>query len=258
MIRAYVGLMGEGKTLSMVNDALERVRQGQRVYSNVPFKNAKSGLFDRNYKLQPTIVGTQDLENLIITQDNALFCIDEANIVFPSYYWKKLNPEYLIRFCQTRKVKVDLFYTSQGFSHTVVRLRELTNEVIKCEHRFFFGQQFFINTAYDPEKFARDFVTAYQEARARIWQKRIYWARANYLFKCFDTYHIIDTSTVMGIEKGINLNKEKQREVEKKRRFRNLPDLVPAKTGETYTQIVDNSMSIVDNLPIDKEKINSL
>jgi hypothetical protein len=258
MIRAYVGLMGEGKTLSMVNDALERVRQGQRVYSNVPFKNVKTGWFDKNDKLQPIIVGTKDLENLIITQDNALFCIDEANIVFPSYYWKKLNPEYLIRFCQTRKVKVDLFYTSQGFTHTVVRLRELTNEVVRCEHRFFFGQQFFINTGYDPEKFDRDFVTEFQEMRARIWQKRIYWARAKYLFKCFDTYHIIDTSTVMGIERSINLNKEKQLEAEKIKRFSNIPSIMRVKTGMTYQQNVDNSMSIVDNLPIDREKINSL
>lgn len=202
MIRAYVGLMGEGKTLSMVNDALLRVRQGQRVFSNVPFRNIKNGLFDRNYKLQPIIVGTQDLEKLIITEENALFLIDEANIVFPSYYWKKLSPEYLIRFCQTRKVRVDLFYTSQGFTHTVARLRELTNEVVKCEHRWFFGNQFFINTAYNPEMFDRDFVTEYMEKRARIWQKRIYWGRAKHLFKCFDTYHIIDTSTVMGIEAG--------------------------------------------------------
>ena len=222
MIRAYVGLMGEGKTLSMVNDALARVRQGQQVFSNVPFFNIKWSGFERKKgfpfvkkkykldKLQPHIVNTKDLEELIISQDNALFCIDEANIVFPSYYWKKLSPEYLIRFCQTRKVRVDLFYTSQGFTHTVIRLRELTNEVIKCEHRWFFGRQFFINTAYDPEKFDRDFSTEFQEKRARIWQKRIYWSRAKYLFECFDTYHIIDTSTVMGIEQGEIANKHKK------------------------------------------------
>jgi hypothetical protein len=208
MIRAYVGLMGEGKTLSMVNDALARLRAGQRVFSNVPFKNIKTGWFDRNHKVQPIIVGTKELEELIISQENALFCIDEANIVFPSYYWKKLSPEYLIKFCQTRKVKVDLFYTSQGFTHTVIRLRELTNEVVKCEHRWFFGNQFFINTAYDPEKYDRDFTTEFQETRAKIWSRRIYWGRAKQLFKCFDTYHIIDTSTVMGIEKGIDLNKK--------------------------------------------------
>jgi len=210
MIRAYVGLMGEGKTLSMVNDALARLRAGQKVYSNVPFRNLKTGFFDKNYKVQPIIVGTKELEDLIITQDNALFCIDEANIVFPSYYWKKLNPEYLMRFCQTRKVKVDLFYTSQGFTHTVIRLRELTNEVVKCEHRYFFGNQFFINTGYDPEKYDRDFTTEFQEQRAMIWRKRIYWNRAKYLFKCFDTLHIIDTSTVMGIQKGINIAKQQE------------------------------------------------
>lgn len=211
MIRAYVGLMGEGKTLSMVNDALTRLRQGQKVFINTPFKNLKSGWFDKKYEqkdkngywlYRPNIVTTQELEQLIITEENALFCVDEANIVFPAYYWKKMSPEYLIRFCQTRKVRVDIFYTSQGFTHTVARLRELTNEVVKCEHRAFFGNQFFINTAYDPEKFDKDFITEYQEKRARIWQKRIYWGRAKYLFRCFDTYHIIETSTVMGIEAG--------------------------------------------------------
>lgn len=202
MIRAYVGLMGEGKTLSMVNDAIIRVRQGQRVFSNVPFENLKDGILDKNYHRQPVIVGTEQLERLIITEENALFLIDEANIVFPAYYWKRLSPEYLIRFCQTRKVRVDLFYTSQGFTHTVARLRELTNEVIRCESRYFFGKHFFINTAYDPEKFDKDFSTEYSERRARIWLKRIYWGRAKYLFKCFDTFHIIDTSTVMGIVTG--------------------------------------------------------
>jgi len=212
MIRAYVGLMGEGKTLSMVNDALVRVRAGQKVFSNVPFKNLKQGFLDRDFHKQPHIVGTKELEELIISEDNALFCIDEANIVFPSYYWKKLSPEYLIRFCQTRKVKVDLFYTSQGFTHTVIRLRELTNEVVKCEHRRFFNQQFFLNTGYDPEKYDRDFSTEFQEKRAMIWQKRIYWGRAKYLFKCFDTYNIIDTSTVMGIEKGIYTDQKKRKQ----------------------------------------------
>jgi hypothetical protein len=212
MIRAYVGLMGEGKSLSMVNDALQRLRQGQKVYTNVPFKNLKYGLFDKNYKLQPIVVTTKQLEELIVTQDNALFCIDEANIVFPSYYWKRLNPEYLIRFCQTRKVKVDLFYTSQGFTHTIVRLRELTNEVVKCENRFIFGFQFFINTAYDPEKYDRNFTTEFQEKRAIIWRKRIYTRRSKYLFKCFDTYHKIETSSIMGIEEGVNKRRTIQME----------------------------------------------
>lgn len=212
MIRAYVGLMGEGKTLSMVNDALTRLRAGQRVFTNVPFRNLKSGFFDKNYKHQPIILNTEQLEDAIISQDNALFCIDEANIVFPSYYWKKLNPQYLLRFCQTRKVKVDLFYTSQGFTHTVARLRELTNEVVKCEHRALFGNQFFINTAFDPEKYDKAFTTEYQERRAMTWKKRIYWGRAKYLFACFDTYHIIDTSTVMGIKKGVEIEKARQME----------------------------------------------
>lgn len=209
MIRAYVGLMGEGKSLSMVNDALDIIRTGRKVYSNVPFRNLRRGGFDFKYdkKQQPIIVTTKQLEELIVTEDNALFCIDEANIVFPSYYWKKLNPEYLIRFCQTRKVKVDLFYTSQGFTHTIARLRDLTNEVVKCENRFIFGFQFFINTGYDPEKYDRAFTTEFQEKRAMIWRKRIYTGKAKYLFKSFDTYHKIETSSIMGVEEGVHKQK---------------------------------------------------
>lgn len=220
MIRAYVGLMGEGKTLSMVNDALRVVRSGRKVFSNVPFRNLKTGFFDKNFKNQPIIVSTKELERLIVTQDNALFLVDEANIVFPSYYWKKLSPEYLIRFCQTRKVRVDLFYTSQGFTHTVARLRELTNEVVKCEHRGLFGSHFFINTAYDPEKFDKAFSSEFAEKRAIIWQKRIYQRRAKFLFKCFDSYHIIETSTVMGVEK----ESERYKSFDFSRKERVLPD----------------------------------
>jgi hypothetical protein len=73
---------------------------------------------------------------------------------------------------------------------------------VKCEHRALFGNQFFINTCYDPEVAERGFINEFQEAKARIWRKRIYWGRAKYIFRCYDSYRDVTASKMMGISEG--------------------------------------------------------
>jgi zona occludens toxin (predicted ATPase) len=202
MIRAYVGRLGEGKTLSMVNDAIEYLKKGRTVYTNVPFhlplsKNPK----DLNY--QPIYLNTKDLEVAIKTQRGALFCVDEASIVFPSYFWNKLSPDYLIRFAQARKYGMDIFYTSQGFSHTVKRLRDLTNEVVKCKKLSFFGLPVFSNIVYEPEFFdIKILFDSKLEQKYIIRRKTILPIKAKQLFGMFDTLHTITTSSTMGVDLG--------------------------------------------------------
>jgi hypothetical protein len=80
MIRAYIGLPGEGKSLSLVNEGIRLVRLGRRVFTNIEFANAKEGFFDKNFKRQPFLCTTSELENLLLIEDNADFLIDEGNI----------------------------------------------------------------------------------------------------------------------------------------------------------------------------------
>jgi len=200
MIRAYVGLPGSGKTFSLIKEGIDLVRAGRKVYTNVPFRNFKRGLFDRNYKKQPKVVTTKELEELILKEDDCTFLVDEGNIVFPAYYWKNLSPEFLIRLSQTRHHRLDLFYTSQGFTHVVARLRELTNEIVRVRSKFFFGKEFFIQTCYDPETYKPVYINEFEERRARVWQKRVYWGEAKMLFKAYDTFRDVQASSLMGVD----------------------------------------------------------
>lgn len=141
MIFGFVGLPGTGKTLSMVNAIAPLVRKGVKVYTNTPM----SIRFSRN---QPIYLENKKLLEALLFEKNATFCIDEAQIVFDPYQWDKVDPLFLYKFSQGRKLNLDFYYTTQRFSHVLKRLRTLTNFVIHCQ-RLPFG--IFRNLWYDPE-----------------------------------------------------------------------------------------------------------
>lgn len=162
MIRAYIGLLGSGKTLSMVYDAIPFVLQGKKVISNTPFfiSDSRAKPDAPNYKTLGGKVGYgpdllasgADFQRAFYNESDCLFLIDEAAIILSAYDWNKMPFEVVMRFAQARKYGVDIFYTSQSLSHTVRRLRDLTNEVVKCRFYNLFGMiQIIKNKVYDPE-----------------------------------------------------------------------------------------------------------
>lgn len=193
MIRAYIGLLGSGKTLSMVNDASDLLKTGRRVFTNVPFRLLDS-------QNTPTFLNGKQFEYALKTETNALFLIDEASIVLPSYYWNKLSSDYIIRFAQARKYGLDIFYTSQGWNHTVRRLRDLTNEVVKCSKYTIAKWDFIKNTTFDPEYFDQKVISGTDfEKKFIIANKTLFPKTLKRLYKMYDTYHLITTSTTMGV-----------------------------------------------------------
>lgn len=198
MIRAYVGRVGEGKTLSMINDAILSLdKTDVDVFTNVPFINYnRKGTLDK--KRQPYYCSSLELEKVIVNCSNALIVLDEANIVFPSYFWTKLSVDYIRRFSENRKYKMDLYYTTQMFKHVVTRLRDLTNEVVKCSKNSFFGLTSFTNICYDPEYFDKLLVSDRIRQQFIIRERKISTLRSKHLFKCYDTYHLIKDSTLTG------------------------------------------------------------
>lgn len=202
MIKGYIGLLGEGKTLSMVFDAVEALKQGKRVISNTPIHSTIKGK-----ELFAVCLPQHGIEEALKTETNALFCIDEASIVFPSWFWAKLSGDFLIRFAQARKFGLDIFYTSQGYNHTIKRLRDLTNIVTKCSKHTFFGQTFFRNLDYDPEYFAYKIINGTSMEKKFILRRRfIYPWQAKQIYKAFDTYALVQASALMGDTKDDNFS----------------------------------------------------
>ena len=185
MIVGYIGLPAQGKTLGMVYDACKALKDEKRVISNIPITDTIFGS-----KRQAEYV--EDITESFRVTTNALICVDEASIVLPNYFWKKMNPRMLIRFAQVRKYGLDISYTSQGWSHTVKRLRDLTSFVVNCvHHRMWFAYEWL-----DPEYYYRNVPRIY---------KKDYLQKTAYIFPpklksayiAFNTLHVVAYSNLM-------------------------------------------------------------
>ena len=121
MIIAYCGLLGQGKTLGMVQRGLEMLRDDRlMVYTNMAgLKFPEAVYFDH----------IEELTNI----QSGIVLLDEAMIVVPARFWTEQGRELLARFAQLRKVGLHLLYTSQLADGVDKTLRELTNEIIVCE-----------------------------------------------------------------------------------------------------------------------------
>jgi hypothetical protein len=193
MIRAYVGLLGEGKTISMINDAIYHLERGRKIITNVDFMWKKGGKVFR-----PDFRTARDFERALFTEDNCIFLIDEASIFFPSYFWNKLSMDYIIKFAQARKYGLDIYYTSQGYNHTIKRLRDLTNVVVKCKRSHIGKFDLWIkNTWYDPEFFDIKIFNDEIEKKYILYSRRILRGRLHKLFKSYDTMYKIEMGSTI-------------------------------------------------------------
>lgn len=189
MIRAYTGLLGSGKTLSMVNDARQLLIEGNKIFTNTPFAFMHKGKEYRPIFLQ----NPKDIEQKILTESDAVFCIDEAAIVFPNYFWNNLPIDYLLRFAQSRKYGLHFMYTTQRLNHTVKRLRDLTNIVVKVRKiRLFQRWDFYENIYYDPEYFDFKVMSGTEmEKKFILGRKWILPNRARLLYNSYQTLYTV-------------------------------------------------------------------
>ena len=139
MIRAYTGLTGSGKTLSMVRDASYHFS----IYRKPIYSNFKMSVFDYSYRfgifphqlktiIPATVLKAEDFIDKMLEMEDALFLVDEAGFVFNNRLWKDLPFDVLARFNETRKVGVDIFYTTQNITRVDKVLRDLTHVQVMC------------------------------------------------------------------------------------------------------------------------------
>lgn len=136
MVRAYVGLLGSGKTSGMITEAVTQFRHTCRqVYSDMSSLRFPGAVF-----LHPT-----DTE-AIAAIDNGLVLMDEAGLVMSSAFWKDMSREVLEGLTMLRHNGLDLYYSTPSIDRVYKVLREITSEVIYCQRLGPFSLQ----TTYDP------------------------------------------------------------------------------------------------------------
>lgn len=206
MIRGYIGLLGQGKTLNMVYDLIAEMKTGRRVISNTPI------IFDWKGKRYQAALkqSARELERSILNEEDAIIAIDEASIFFPSYFWNKLSAEYIMRFAQARKYGLDFYFTSQGWNHTISRLRDLTNEVVKCKSFKIPFTPFgiFRGVVYDPEFFAQRIISSPTVEKQYILRTRtLFPSDYRFVMKAYQTMYRVEASALAEVK----INKPKLR-----------------------------------------------
>lgn len=195
MILGFNGLPGQGKTLAMAYWACKALKEGRTVYSNTP-------IVDNYFKTGRRTIMIEDLILVLWKATNCVICIDETAIVLPAYKWKMIPDLLIEKFAQGRKLGRDIYYTSQSWGHTLVRLRDLTNWSILAEnHRLFFRYK-----QYNPDVHEMTIPPKFKDQEFLASSKIFFPWNIKKLYGCYDTMYQV---------KGNILNKETLDRLEK-------------------------------------------
>lgn len=122
MITAYVGLLGGGKTYSLIHAAVSRFRRTHcQVYTDIA-----------TLKLPEAVYISADEPTMLAEVADGLLLLDEAQVTCDARYWQKVPSVFLHMLTQGRKNGIELWYTTQLFEQVDARLRGITNQMIYC------------------------------------------------------------------------------------------------------------------------------
>lgn len=137
-IYAFCGSIGAGKSLKMVDFALDLCNSRRKVlvlnfaldlielrhYAVLKKYTWVAHLIDRG---QITIIDSASSPVDFLTIPNSVVVIDEAQIWFNSHDFNKIPRQILIDLTQSRKINIDLCWAAQVYDHTAKQWRELTH-----------------------------------------------------------------------------------------------------------------------------------
>lgn len=136
MIKGYVGTYGSGKTLQLVRDAQFYFKRDFRVISNVPLW----GFDSKGKKKMADFLYTEEIQEFLsgklFQEKPTLLVVDEASALFDSYKFKQIPDEIFDVLKQSRKLKLDIFYTSQRHKDIATRIRDNSEIIYICENHF--------------------------------------------------------------------------------------------------------------------------
>lgn len=225
MIKAFTGLTGSGKTLSMVMAACRHYKDMERPI----FSNFRMGVWDyegegifKHKKMvngKPaikwaTVLRSDDFIEKLLSTKTGLFLVDEAGFVFNNRKWRTLPFELVARFQQSRKLGVDIYYTSQNISRVDMTLRELTHVQIMCQMDtmpFASSHWRLLNEAYYNPIIGHDSESNRKlyEAYREWW----FWWQFKKYYSLYDTLELINFSIGKDKKDGEKTQKKKDQEI---------------------------------------------
>jgi hypothetical protein len=132
MMFGYIGQIGSGKTLSMIRDVVRRYEREKgrfQIYSNIHLKGLKYTFL----KLEDLMLWAQEEHDF---KGETLMIVDEFHIWMDSRSSMMRKSRIVSYFLlQTRKVGVDLYWTTQFPDQVDKRVRNLSDISIECYHK---------------------------------------------------------------------------------------------------------------------------
>lgn len=164
MVEGFTGLPGSGKTYLLAQMGQMALKKGRHVYAN--------------FKLDGATYFSELSE--VFSVREGLILVDEINLVCPSRWWNKFPPQLAYFWSQTRKFKLDIYWSAQHIDRVDKIIKEISNYVWyiwMLPFKFRFAKQ------YLPEKIGKEKARSYSIKVFRISKKRA---------MCFNTYEIIN------------------------------------------------------------------
>lgn len=120
MIFGVFGLPRSGKTTYLCKIAKTFQKKGVPVYSNFPCRGC--------IKLNFNDLGKRDFHDCIIL-------VDEISLICDSRDWKNFNSDLRYFFTNHGHYGVDIYYCSQWFTDTDIKIRRMTEELYYIERK---------------------------------------------------------------------------------------------------------------------------
>lgn len=166
MVEGIVGLPGSGKTYWLSQIGLEAIKKNRPVYANYKLKGA-------NYYT--------DLKQ-VMEVEKGVILIDEINLICPSRWWDRFPPKLAYWWSQTRKMELDVYWTSQHQDRVDKIVKEITNYIWEMRKLPF---NFRIANCYLPEQIGK--------AKRERFGTKFFWLNKK-VWENFNTYERIEVA----------------------------------------------------------------
>lgn len=137
MITGYVGLIGQGKTMLAADDAIATARRrGALLASNIKLRPGP------DVEFVPLLISDDGLDlgqlDTLVQRcrresRGLVLLIDEVGIIMPARFWQSFPIGLMFVLSQSRKLSLDLIWTSQDVEQVDAFLRRLTQWVYKIK-----------------------------------------------------------------------------------------------------------------------------
>lgn len=127
--RIYEGQPGSGKTLAMVRDAVELMRHGVVVYSNLQIVDRVSG--QRSRPMDSWLGMLRATVDCLESGDRVVFAIDEIHLMCDARNWQLTPGWWLNLMAQRRHYGIGVLGTTQDVSTVEKRLRQLVGLLVR-------------------------------------------------------------------------------------------------------------------------------